>query len=226
MKVRYVMPCLRCCNLLILLFFLSSFCTLLSAQERRPGRLFPTEKIHLLEEPRDWQDTDEIMARLGIKTGDIVADIGAGSGYFTVPLASKVGDTGLVFAEDIQIGMIDYISNKIESLDLKNVRVILGTIKDPSILDNLLNLAFVANTYHELEKPLAMLENIKKDLLPDGRLAIIDWDPKRESPLGPPLEERVPEDIVIKEAEETGFYLFEKHKCMPYHYFLIFKKKS
>ena len=102
----------------------------------------------------------------------------------------------------------------------------LGKTEDPSLLDNFFDLAFLANTYHELEKPFLMLENIRKDLRYYGRLAIIDWDPAKKAPFGPPIEEKIPEDTVIKEVERTGFELIEKHNFMPYHYFLVFKKKN
>ena len=210
-------------GMLILTLLLPLLSTLLSAQERRPGKLFPPEKIYILEEPREWQEIDEIMYRMRIRAGDVVADIGAGSGYFTIPLARRVGGEGLVYAEDIQKGMVDYISKKVEKLEMKNIRIILGKIEDPTLPDNSLNHAFIANTYHEVEKPILLLENIKKDLRSDGRLVIIDWDPEKESPFGPPKEERVPIDTVIKEAEDVGFNFLEKHDFMPYHYFLIFK---
>ncbi|MGR3292391.1 MAG: class I SAM-dependent methyltransferase [Candidatus Scalindua sp.] len=224
--VKNRLPLLVHKTLLFLAFFLPLIPTYISAQVRRPGELFPPDKIFLLEEPRDWQDTEEIMDRLHLGAGDIVADIGAGSGYFTIPLASRVGEKGLVFAEEIQIEMINYISRKVEELDLKNVRVIFGKPDDPSLLDNFFNLIFLANTYHELEKPFLMLESIKKDLRYSGRLAIIDWDPAKQSPFGPPIEVKVPENTVIKELERSGFELIQKHNFMPYHYFLVFRKKS
>jgi ubiquinone/menaquinone biosynthesis C-methylase UbiE len=224
--VKNKLPLLVHKTLLFLALFLPLFPTYISAQVRLPGDLFPPDKIFLLEEPRDWQDTEEIMARLHLRDGDIVADIGAGSGYFTIPLASRVGDKGLVFAEEIQIEMINYISRKVEELELKNVRVIFGKPEDPSLLDNFFNLVFLANTYHELEKPFLMLENIKKDMRHSGRLAIIDWDPAKQSPIGPPIEMKVPENILVKEVERAGFELIEKHNFMPYHYFLVFRKKS
>ncbi|MFV1975347.1 MAG: class I SAM-dependent methyltransferase [Candidatus Scalindua sp.] len=224
--VKNKLPCLTQKALLFLALFLPFLSSNLSAQERLPGKLFPPDRIFLLEEPRDWQDTVEIMERLHLEAGDIVADIGAGSGYFTIPLASRVGEKGLVFAEDIQIEMINHISRKVDALGLKNVRVIFGKTEDPSLLDNFINLAFLANTYHELETPFLLLENIKKDLRHYGKLAIIDWDPTKKSPFGPPIEEKVPEDIVIKEVERTGFELIEKHNFMPYHYFLVFQKKK
>jgi ubiquinone/menaquinone biosynthesis C-methylase UbiE len=193
---------------------------------RLPGKIFPPDKLFVLEEPRNWQDTKEIMERLHIKTGDIVADIGAGSGYFTIPLAKRVGDMGMVFAEDIQIEMVNYITKKIEALEMNNVRVIFGKPDDPSLLDNFFNIVFLANTYHEMEKPFLMLKNINKDLRYYGRLAIIDWDPTKKPPFGPLTEDKVPEDTVIKEVESVGFDLIEKHNFMPYHYFLVFKKKQ
>ena len=224
--VKNELPCLTRQVLLFLALFLPFISSHLSAQERRPGDLFPPDKIFLLEEPRDWQDTEEIMERLHLKAGDIVADIGAGSGYFTIPLASRVGEKGMVFAEDIQIEMINYISKKVEALELKNVRVIFGKVEDPSLLDNFFDLVFLANTYHELGKPILLLENIRKVLRYHGRLAIIDWDPAKKSPFGPPVEEKIAEDTVIKELERVGFELIDKHNFMPYHYFLVFKKKK
>lgn len=224
--VKNRLPCLMQKALLFLAFFLLYFSPFLTAQERLPGNIFPPDRIFLLEEPRDWQDTEEIMERLHLKAGDIVADIGAGSGYFTLALASRVGEKGLVFAEDIQIEMVNYVSKKVEDLDLKNVRVVFGETEDPSLLDNFFNLIFLANTYHELEKPYQLLENIKKDLRYYGKLAIIDWDPAKKSPFGPPIEEKIPEYTIIKEVERVGFELIEKHNFMPYHYFLVFKKKN
>ncbi len=132
----------------------------------------------------------------------------------------------MVFAEDIQIEMVNYITKKIEALEMNNVRVIFGKPDDPSLLDNFFNIVFLANTYHEMEKPFLMLKNIIKDLRYYGRLAIIDWDPTKKPPFGPPIEWKVPEYTVIKEVESVGFDLIEKHNFMPYHYFLVFKKKQ
>ncbi len=225
-RKKNIFSYLRQKTLLIFIICQLSIQTSLVAQVRLPGKLFPPDKLFVLEEPRDWQDTKEIMDRLHIKTGDIIADIGAGSGYFTIPLATRVGSKGMVFAEDIQIEMINYITRKIEGLKMNNVRVIFGKPDDPSLLDNFFNLAFLANTYHELQKPFLMLNNIRKDLRYYGRLAIIDWDPAKKSPFGPLTEDKVPEGTVIKEVESAGFNLIEKHNFMPYHYFLVFKKSN
>ncbi len=227
LMVKSMTKCLCQYTLLILISstFLPLFCTSLSAFERRPGTLFPPDKIFLLEEPRDWQNTEEILDRLRINPGDKIADIGAGSGYFTIPLALRVGDKGIVFAEEIQIEMVNFISKKVEKQGLNNVRVVFGKVEDPSLLDDFFNLVFLTNTYHELEKPVLMLENIRKDLKYNGRLAIIDWDPTLKSSFGPPMNMRVSKETVIEEVERVGFDLIERHRFMPYHYFLVFRKK-
>ena len=212
-------------GLLILMFLWPSLFPPLLAQERRPGRLFPPEKMSVLEGPRDWQDAEKVMDMLGIKKGDIVADIGAGAGYFTLPMAQRVGAEGLVYAEDVQQAMVDYLSKKIETLELRNIRVVMGRPDDPTLPEDSLNLALLANTYHEVGMPLLLLENIRKELKIGGRLVVIDWDPEKESPIGPPRQERVPEDTVIKEAGQAGLGLSERQRFMPYHYFLVFKKK-
>ncbi|MFN3467037.1 MAG: class I SAM-dependent methyltransferase, partial [Candidatus Brocadiales bacterium] len=217
--------------ILILLWYslfppLYPLCSLqVSAQERRPGRLFPPERMQVLEEPRQWQDAEEVMDRLRLREGDTVADIGAGTGYFTLPMARRVGARGLVYAEDVQQAMVDYLSKKVETLELKNIRVVMGKADNPTLPEDSLDLALVANTYHEVEKPLLLLENIRKELKSGGRLVIIDWGPERESPVGPPQQERVSEDTVIKETGQVGLDLSERQMFMPYHYFLVFKKR-
>jgi ubiquinone/menaquinone biosynthesis C-methylase UbiE len=209
---------------ILALMWLSSLPPLL-AQERQPGRLFPPEKIAMLEEHREWQDAEVVMDALRLREGETVADIGAGSGYFTLPMAQRVGAKGLVYAEDVQQPMVDYISNKVAVLELTNVKVVLGKADDPTLPENSLDLALLANTYHEVEKPLPLLENVGRQLKKDGRLAIIDWDPEKEPPFGPPKKDKVSEEVLMKEVKQAGFRLLEKHTFMPYHYFFIFRKR-
>lgn len=192
--------------------------------ERKPGHLFPPEKIDILEKPREWQKPEEVLEFLELREGDVVADIGAGAGYFALLFAPKVGAKGIVYAEEIQKEMVDYMKKKIDSLGIQNVKVVLGEPTDPRLPKGSLNLAFLGNVYHEVENPTALLKNIYSELKPEGKLAIIDWDPYRESPIGPPTEERVPEDEVIEEAENAGFELYGM-RALTYHYFFIFKKK-
>src|SRR3990172_11033533 len=121
-------------------------------QRERPGKLFSPSKIPLLEDAgRDaWQKPNEILNDLPIKRGQTVADIGAGSGYLTVNLSERVGDTGVVYAVDIQQEMLDYMSKRLAEKGIKNVTLVLGTMEDPKLPPNSLDLAILLSTYHEI----------------------------------------------------------------------------
>ncbi|MFQ5956568.1 MAG: class I SAM-dependent methyltransferase [Candidatus Brocadiales bacterium] len=190
------------------------------------SELFPPERIEELEEPREWQKPDQIMEFLDIQEGYVVADIGTGAGYFALYLSDWVGETGLVYAEDIQQEMVDYTTEVIEDEEITNVEVVLGEPDDPGLPANSLDLALMANVYHQVENPVALLKSIARELKPDGRLIIIDWRSDRESDDGPPMLDRVPRDMVETDAEKAGYYLVRYHPFLRYHYFLIFKKRT
>lgn len=189
------------------------------------SRLFPPERIEELEEHREWQRPEQIMEFLDIEEGYVVADIGTGAGYFAFYLSSRVGESGLVYAEDIQPEMVDYTAARVEYEGVKNIKVVLGKPDDPGLPDNSLDLALLANVYHQIENPVTLLKSIARDLKEDGRLVIIDWRADRESEYGPPMLDRVPRDMVEMDAKEAGFYMVRSHPFLRYHYFLIFKKR-
>lgn len=198
-------------------------CATEDIQRERPGKLFSPSKIPLLEDAgRDaWQKPNEILNALHIKKGHTVADIGAGSGYLTVKLSERVSDMGVVYAEDIQQEMLDYISKRLAEKGIKNVTLILGTMDDPKLPTNSLDIAVLLSTYHEITQPIDFMKKIKLALKPQGKLAILEFSD--ESPIGPPIQVRLPEDLVITELKEAGFTLSERHTfILPYQYFLIF----
>src|SRR6187455_1020616 len=127
------------------------------------GRLFPPEDLGILESPDrdDWQQPDRIMDALLIADGSVVADLGAGGGWFTVRLARRVGPNGRVYAEDIQHQMIDSMKRRVEREGLKG-RVIttLGSAVDPRLPPGLLDAALIVDSYHEMEKPVLLLRNL------------------------------------------------------------------
>ena len=114
----------------------------------------------------------QALAFLDIKPGWVVADIGAGSGYFTERLSRLVGATGRVYANDIQKGMLDLLQRLLASQQLQNVTLVLGEPADPKLPPSSIDLALMVDVYHELGDPQTMLANIKKALKPDGRLAL------------------------------------------------------
>ena len=144
------------------------------AQQRQHGRLFPPADLGLLEGPdRDaWQRPDQIMDHLGIGEGSIVADLGAGGGWFTIRLARRVGPNGRVYAQDIQPEMIGAIDRRVEREGLKNVQTVLGTAVDPQ-LPAPVDVVLIVDAYHEMDDPRTLLRNVRKSLKPGGRIGIV-----------------------------------------------------
>ena len=161
------------------------------------------------------------MDALGIADGAVVADIGAGGGWFTIWLARRVGPNGLVYAEDVQRPMIEAIERRVQRQGLGNVRTILGSFTDPKLPPASLDAVLIVDTFHEMEDPIALLENVLPTLKPKGRLGIIDFKPEGGGP-GPPIEERIGPDAVVRDATRAGWRLIRQEDFLPYQYFLIF----
>jgi ubiquinone/menaquinone biosynthesis C-methylase UbiE len=196
----------------------------LSAQEKpRHGRLFPPQDLGLLEGPdRDlWQMSGQIMDVLGIAEGSIVGDIGGGAGWFTTRLARRVGPNGLVYAEDIQHQMLDATRRRVDREGMRNVQTVLGTSDDPKLPIGRLDAVLIVDTYHEFENPAPMLRNAAAALKPGGRLGIVEFKMDGLGP-GPPLEERVDPEQVIRDATAAGLTLLSRETFLPYQFFLVF----
>src|SRR4051812_9506861 len=160
-------------------------------------RLFRPEDLGELEGPdRDqWQSPDKIMDALGVGEGVVVADLGAGSGWFTIRLAGRVGPNGMVYAEDIQRQMIDSITRRVQLLGLTNVKTVLGTASDPR-LPAPVDAVLIVDSYHEMEQPVALLKNVSRLLKPNGRIGIVNFTKDGGGP-GPAIEDRVDAERVI-----------------------------
>ncbi len=187
-------------------------------------RLFRPEDLSELEPPDrvEWQQPGKIMDALGIGDASVVADLGAGSGWFTVQLSNRVGPNGLVFAEDVQKPMIQAIKLRVDRLGLKNVRTILGTAADPG-LPQAVDAVLIVDAYHEMEKPVALLTNVAKSLKPMGRIGIVDFTKDGGGP-GPAIEERVDPEAVIRDAQAAGLVLRSRETFLKYQYMLVFEK--
>jgi ubiquinone/menaquinone biosynthesis C-methylase UbiE len=160
---------------------------------------------------------------LKLEPGDVVADIGTGSGYFVPYLSRAVGPSGRVYAVDIQPEMLAFVERKIGEFQLTNVITVLSQEADTRLEPQSVDLALMVDVYHELASPSALLSNIRSVLKPEGRFAIIDFKNQKEAAkVGPPLSHRVPEDRAVAEVQETGFDLTERLTLLPYQYFLVF----
>lgn len=190
------------------------------------GELFSPDDLGVLEGPdRDeWQQPDRIMDELQIADGARVADVGAGGGWFTVRLAHRVGPNGVVYAEDIQPEMIDAIERRVGREGLNNVEPILGTTTDPMLPPDL-QAVLIVDAYPQFDEPVAMLRRIGGSLAPNGRLGIIDFTKAGAGGPGPPLEERLDPEQVIRDAAEAGLRL-ERHATLRYQYLLVFVKPA
>jgi arsenite methyltransferase len=183
-------------------------------------------RIAALENPqRDAeQKPAEVIAALALKNGETIADIGAGSGYFAFRFARPIGNSGRVYAVDIDPDMILHMNRRIRDLRLTNVVTVLSAPDDPLLADNSVDRFFVCNTWHHLENPSKYMGRIKRMLKPGGQLIIIDYKMKA-APAGLSPEMKVPKRDVVKQLESNGFKLIREHDFLPSQYFLVFSPR-
>jgi SAM-dependent methyltransferase len=161
---------------------------------------------------------ERVMDILGIREGAAVADIGAGSGWFTVRAAARVGASGVVFAEDINSDYVKYVEKRVEEERLTNVRTILGKEDDPLLPETSVDAVLLLKTYHEVAQPIRLLKHLRVAMRPGARLGIIDRHGKGD-------DHGIDADVVIKEAARAGFTLvdqFDFVKPDNVDYFLVF----
>jgi ubiquinone/menaquinone biosynthesis C-methylase UbiE len=189
--------------------------------------LFQPQDLGLLDAPdRDqWQKPDLIMDALAVFDGAVVADLGAGGGWFTIQLARRVGPNGIVYAEDIQPQMVEAIDRRMRREGLTNVQTRRGTPDDPRLPAGRLDAVLIVDAYHEIENPEALLRNVVLALKPTGRVGIVDFSSGCGGP-GPSPYERVDPDTVIRVAEMAGLRLQSREAVPPFQYLLVFVKDT
>ncbi|MBI4659073.1 MAG: methyltransferase domain-containing protein [Verrucomicrobia bacterium] len=186
----------------------------------------PKAYIAMLEDPkRDaYQKPHEVLTALKLKRGEVIADIGAGSGYFTFRLARHIGDKGRVYAVDISPEMIVHLNRRIRDFKLKNVVTILAAPDDPLLPEASINRFIICDTWHHVENRTHYLGLLRKMLKRGGEVVMIDFK-KEKTPVGPPLEMRIDRGDLVREMEANGFRLAAEQTFLPYQYFLVFKLK-
>jgi len=186
----------------------------------------PKSYIGALEDPkRDaYQKPHEVLTALNIKPGEVIADIGAGSGYFSLRLAHFVGDKGKVYAVDVSPDMVRYLNRRIRETKTTNVVTILADPDDPLLPDHSVNRFFICDVWHHVDNQIKYLSLMKKMLKPGGEIVMIDFH-KKDLPFGPPTQMKIAREDVIKQMEANGFRLSKEHTFLPYQYFLVFAPK-
>jgi ubiquinone/menaquinone biosynthesis C-methylase UbiE len=179
-----------------------------------------TGDLSIFESPgrEDRLQINRVMDLLAIAPGKSVADIGAGSGWFTVRAARRVSASGQVYAVDINPQAIEYIGNRIQKEQLPNVKTIVSKPDDPLLPANSVDAVLMLKTYHEIAHPITLLKNLHPALRPGAKLGIIDRN-------GNGADHGIGRDVVIREAKQAGFKLLNQYdfvKADKMDYFLIF----
>jgi ubiquinone/menaquinone biosynthesis C-methylase UbiE len=165
-----------------------------------------------------WQMPDRVVEALQLTRGTTVADIGAGTGYFTVRLA-KSAAAPTVLAVDIEKNMLDHVRRRAEREGLTNVRPVLASADGPNLPERV-DLVLIVDTYHHIPNRVAYFSALKTALKPGARLAIIDF--RKDSPSGPPVEFRFTADEITRELARSGYALQTTHDFLPRQMFLIY----
>ena len=180
-----------------------------------------------------WEKPQQVMDVLGLKPGSIVADVGAGEGYFTFHLAARVGPTGKVYAEDIRDDRLGKIHSRADKEKLTQIETVHGETDDPRLPAEQMDVVLISNAYHEMRDYDKMLKAIFRALRPGGLLAIIDAPAKPGEPRESYYDRhRIPEELVREDTARNGFTLLREQPTFTppdsdrTYFFLIFEKPA
>jgi SAM-dependent methyltransferase len=169
------------------------------------------------------EEPDKALDVLQLTKGSSVADVGAGSGYFTVRMAERVGPAGRVYAVDIQPEMLQLLGERLKRGRITNVTPVLGTIDDPKLPDATLDLILMVDVYHEFSEPQKMLRRMRAALKPGGRLVLLEY--RKEDPTVPiRFEHKMSVAEAKMELEAEGFTLAKVDEALPRQHILIFTR--
>jgi ubiquinone/menaquinone biosynthesis C-methylase UbiE len=175
-------------------------------------------------EREDEEAPSKAIEALALTAGMVIADIGAGSGYYASRLAKQVGPTGRVYATDIQPGMIAILERRIKAEKLTNVTTVLGTMDDPSLPAHSIDLAIMVDVYHELQQPQVFLQRLKAAFKPGGRLVLLEF--RKEDPAVPILEvHKMSVAEVKQELEAEGYALDRVIDVLPWQHIIVLRTK-
>ncbi len=182
---------------------------------------------HLVADSRrEWQNPEEILKEAGIDRGMKVADLGCGPGFFTMPMARKVGPDGIVYAIDRNDEAVGYLKKAVEAERgiSKTVRIINSDISDTGIPSGSVDVSFFANVLHDIKNMGKFLAEVKRINKKDALVVDVDWEkPGKTDVRGPPEEIRISEAEAERILEKEGFILLKKINAGPHHYGLVYR---
>ncbi len=181
------------------------------------------EKLDNSERAR-WQGVEVFLEVVQPRMGMSYADIGCGSGYFTLPVAERIGPEGRIYAVDLLPEMLQELERRAQARGLKNIIAVRSSEREIPLPEACVDVAYSINLFHELEVPDAFLREIWRILKPGGSLFLVDWKPI-ETPMGPPLEVRVSLETLWEALHTAGFEHLREHGIYTYHYVVEGTKK-
>ena len=194
--------------------------------ERRPSAVMGWSGADWLE--RDGRDEEqrpeEILRTMGLQDGDVVADIGCGTGYFSRRMARAVAPRGRVYAVDIQPEMLELLRKRVEDEGLTNVVPLHGENDDPKLPPGSIDWILLVDVYHELQQPKAMLAKMRGALRPDGKIALVEYRLEGPSALHILEDHRMSPKQVLSEWQPAGYSLVGLHEFLPTQHLFIFEK--
>lgn len=178
-----------------------------------------------MDDPRrgEWQMPDRLLDYLLLKEGETVVDIGAGTGYFSMLFARKVGRGGTVYALDVDESMLKLIEKRARKEGFANVRAVLAPFESPGIAKGLADLVFICDTYLFFENRVTYIQRVRETLKKGGRLAIVSFNGNAEIPGAPPRHKMIPKEQAVSEIQSAGFTLEADFLFLPYQDFLLFR---
>jgi ubiquinone/menaquinone biosynthesis C-methylase UbiE len=169
----------------------------------------------------EWQKPEEVARALGIAEGSVIADLGAGTGYFLEHWSKATGPSGTVIAMDVEPNLVTHMRERAEKGGLANVVPVLGSYDNPRLPRGKVDLIVIVDTYHHIGGRIEYFTRVRELLAPAGRLVVIDFK-DGDLPVGPPPSHKVPESRVRTELEQAGFTLTSTLDFLPYQFGLVY----
>lgn len=192
---------------------------------RKPANVITAGGASWLEREgrEEEQRPAEIFRAMGLKDGDVVADVGCGTGWFARRMARVVAPRGTVYAEDIQPEMLELLKQHVAAEGVKGVVPVLGTETDPKLPAGGLDWILMVDVYHEFQKPAPMLAALRRSLKPTGKIALVEYRLEGTTASHIRTEHRLSVEQVLAEWEPAGFRLVKQHDFLPVQHFFVFE---
>jgi ubiquinone/menaquinone biosynthesis C-methylase UbiE len=186
-------------------------------------RRFNPSRAHLLEDPerKEWLPPDEVIAALHLREGEDIADLGAGTGFFALPMAKALGSGGRVFAVDVAPEMLARLRSRLTEAGIENVQCFEGEASSTGLSSACADVVFMANVWHEFDDHAEVLAEARRLLKPGGRIAILDWRPDAEPGHGPPVGHRIAASAAEASMEAAGLVIRFDGNVGRYSWLLI-----